>query len=59
MVFERAMVLLNGIMVKFSKDNGKMELKTGMVSGNHPKEITIKEIGNSTDSMEKVSINTK
>lgn len=59
MVFEKAMVLLNGIMVKFSKDSGKMGLRTVMVFGNHLKEITMKEIGNSTDSMEKVSINIK
>jgi len=59
MVFERAMVLLNGIMMKFLKDSGKMELKTDMVFGNHLKDITIKEIGNSTDNMEKVSTNIK
>lgn len=59
MEFEKAMVPLNGIMVKFSKDSGKMGRRMVMVFGNHPKETTIKATGNSTDSTVKVSTNIK
>jgi len=59
MEFEKVMVLLNGITVKYSKESGEMELKMDMVFGNLHEEITTKEAGNSTDNMARVSTNIK
>lgn len=53
MEFEKDMVLLNGIMEKFSRGNGEMVLKTGTVFGNHQKVIFMKVNGSSIDSMER------
>jgi hypothetical protein len=57
MEYDKVMALLNGIMVKFFKESGKMELKMVMVFGNRHGEITTKEDGNSTGSTAKASIN--
>ena len=51
------MELLNGIMAKFSKDNGEMEQKMDMEYGSLQKEIFTKENGSSIDNMEKVFTN--
>ena len=51
------MELLNGIMAKFSKDNGEMEQKMDMEYGSLQKEIFTKEIVSSIDNMEKVFTN--
>ena len=45
MEFEKDMDLLNGIMEKSFKENGKMEQKMVLEYGDLPKEISIKEIG--------------
>jgi hypothetical protein len=55
MEFDKVMVLLNGIMAKYSKESGETELKMDTVSGNPPEEITTKEAGNSTDNTARVS----
>ena len=46
MDFDKAMEHLNGIMVKYFKENGEMELKMAMVFGNRQEETTTKEDGN-------------
>ena len=45
MEFDKDMELFNGTTDKYFRENGEMELKTVLVSGDHPKEIFIKEIG--------------
>ena len=49
----KAMEPSSGTTVRFLKDNGKMELKMALVSGDLQGAIFIKEIGYSIDSMEK------
>ena len=43
--FDKVMELLNGIMDKFLKDSGKMELKMVLEFGDLQKEIFMREIG--------------
>jgi len=42
---EKGMELFNGIMDKYSRDSGRMEPKTVMELGNHPRETFIKDNG--------------
>ena len=51
--FDKDMELLNGIMDKFLKDNGEMELKMDLEFGDPQKEIFMREIGCWIDKMEK------
>lgn len=50
---EKVMVNFNGIMAKYLKDNGKMELKMDMEPGNLQKVISTRVSGDWIDSMEK------
>ena len=54
-----AMACLGGIMDKYFKAYGKMELKMDMEYGDHLKEIIIKDNGEIIDSMEMDFLNTK
>lgn len=45
MELEKDMEHLSGIMVKFSKDSGKMELKMDMELGNRRREISMRVSG--------------
>jgi hypothetical protein len=59
MELEKVMVHLNGIMVRYLKENGEMELKMDMVFGNLLEEIITKEVGNLIDNMARVSTSIK
>lgn len=45
MELEKDMEYFSGIMVKFSKDSGRMERKMGMELGNRPRETFMRASG--------------